>query len=199
MKRMVLMAVATMMVLTAVGQTRKTTPKRTNATEQKTVAAKKLTFDMTLDIGGTLKGKQGEEYFVVQMPGKKASKIYEDVLFNVSRIYNHPEKVAEKVEGRSIVINGYAGELGELDENQGTYDVKYRIEMQFKDGRMRVNIPTIMMIRLDTRLTDRTYTFEAYELPIAVSMGASSIGVKLQEYMKLLLTAMVYGTDDDNW
>jgi hypothetical protein len=199
MKRMVLMAVATMMVLTAVGQTRKTTPKRTNATEQKTVAAKKLTFDMTLDIGGTLKGKQGEEYFVVQMPGKKASKIYEDVLFNVSRIYNHPEKVAEKVEGRSIVINGYAGELGELDENQGTYDVKYRIEMQFKDGRMRVNIPTIMMIRLDTRLTDRTYTFEAYELPIAVSMGASSIGVKLQEYMKLLLTALVYGTDDDNW
>lgn len=199
MKRMILMAVATMMVLTAVGQTRKTTPKRTNATEQKTVAAKKLTFDMTLDIGGTLKGKQGEEYFVVQMPGKKASKIYEDVLFNVSRIYNHPEKVAEKVEGRSIVINGYAGELGELDENQGTYDVKYRIEMQFKDGRMRVNIPTIMMIRLDTRLTDRTYTFEAYELPIAVSMGASSIGVKLQEYMKLLLTALVYGTDDDNW
>lgn len=199
MKRMVLMAVAAMMVLTAVGQTRKTTPKRTNATEQKTVAAKKLTFDMTLDIGGTLKGKQGEEYFVVQMPGKKASKIYEDVLFNVSRIYNHPEKVAEKVEGRSIVINGYAGELGELDRNEGTYDVKYRIEMQFKDGRMRVNIPTIMMIRLDTRLTDRTYTFEAYELPIAVSMGASSIGVKLQEYMKLLLTALVYGTDDDNW
>lgn len=199
MKRMVLMAVAAMMVLTAVGQTRKTTPKRTNATEQKTVAAKKLTFDMALDIGGTLKGKQGEEYFVVQMPGKKASKIYEDVLFNVSRIYNHPEKVAEKVVGRSIVINGYAGELGELDRNEGTYDVKYRIEMQFKDGRMRVNIPTIMMIRLDTRLTDRTYTFEAYELPIAVSMGASSIGVKLQEYMKLLLTALVYGTDDDNW
>lgn len=193
------MAVAAMMVLTAVGQTRKTTPKRTNATEQKTVAAKKLTFDMALDIGGTLKGKQGEEYFVVQMPGKKASKIYEDVLFNVSRIYNHPEKVAEKVVGRSIVINGYAGELGELDRNEGTYDVKYRIEMQFKDGRMRVNIPTIMMIRLDTRLTDRTYTFEAYELPIAVSMGASSIGVKLQEYMKLLLTALVYGTDDDNW
>ena len=199
MKRMILMAIAAMMVLTAVGQTRKAAAKRTNATEQKTVAAKKLTFDMTLDIGGTLKGKQGEEYFVVQMPGKKASKIYEDVLFNVSRIYNHPEKVAEKVEGRSIVINGYAGELGELDENQGTYDVKYRIEMQFKDGRMRVNIPTIMMIRLDTRLTDRTYTFEAYELPIAVSMGASSIGVKLQEYMKLLLTALVYGTDDDNW
>lgn len=196
---MVLMAVAAMMVLTAVGQMRKTAAKRTNATEQKTVAAKKLTFDMTLDIGGTLKGKQGEEYFVVQMPGKKASKIYEDVLFNVSRIYNHPEKVAEKVEGRSIVINGYAGELGELDRNEGTYDVKYRIEMQFKDGRMRVNIPTIMMIRLDKTLTDRTYTFEAYELPIAVSMGASSIGVKLQEYMKLLLTALVYGTDDDNW
>ena len=199
MKRMFLMAIAAMLVLSATGQTRKAAAKRTNATAQKTVAAKKLTFDMTLEPDGTLKGKQGEEYFVVQMPGKKAGKIYEDVLFNVSRIYNHPEKVAEKVEGRSIVINGYAGELGELERNQGTYDVKYRIEMQFKDGRMRVNMPTITMIRLDNTFIDRTYTFEAYELPTAFSMGASTIGIKLPEYLKLTLTALVYGTGDDDW
>ena len=196
---MILMAIAAMMVLSAVAQTRKTTPKRSNATAQKSVVAKKQTFEMTLELNGTLKGKQGEEYFVVQMPGKKARKIYDDVLFNVSRIYAHPELVAEKLEGRSIVINGYAKEIGDLIMNDGSYDVKYRIEMQFKDGRMRINIPTITMILVDKQVAGKIYTFEAYELNTVVTMGAGNIFRKLPDYLKQTITDLVYGTGDDNW
>ena len=86
---------------------------------------------------------QVQQFFVVNFPGKTASQLYSDVLAHIAQVYVYPVRVTDKAEKRSIIINGSEPEFMELTGRLGCLYLRYRIEIQFKDGRLRINMPEI--------------------------------------------------------
>ena len=87
-------------------------------------------------------------YYVIPFVGISAHQLYMDQLARIASIYVSPDRVTEKVEDKAIVINAAESKLMSYLGVTGRTDiiVKYRIEMQFKDGKIRLNPPSISKV-----------------------------------------------------
>lgn len=155
------------------------------------------TFDMKMDTDGRFKRTGDQQFFVVNFPGKKASQLYSDVLAHLSQCYVYPDRVTDKVQDRSIVINGYEDNLMGISGKTGHVDIKYRVEIQFKDGRIRMNLPEIREYIIIT--PSATLNFEGAQLPHVIAYGVSEALSKPVQYFKVLYGALAYGLQNDDW
>lgn len=83
-------------------------------------------------------------YYVLDYKGKTASELYTNILASVASIYKNPEKVLSKIENVSVTVSGFASDV-EVKSDSYTYyyAFSYKLSFQFKDGRIRINAPSI--------------------------------------------------------
>lgn len=190
------------MVLPMASQQKKavTTQKRKTTVSQ----PPKTTFQFKLQFNATFKKDGENNYYVVDFGKKSAHQLYMDVLSNIASMYRNPDRVTSKVEDRSIVINGYADEIAWYNDWQDyttSVSFSYRIDLQFKDGKIRVNAPTLQEI----------YTSSASGNKKLSDQGSVAIGMNhefgthkdvfetIDKYLNMVITSAVYGSKDDDW
>lgn len=159
--------------------------------------SKKESFSMEIGTDGHFKRQGDQQFFVVNFPGHKASELYANVLAHMAQCYAYPDKVADKVQDRSIVVNGYEDRLMGIRGKSGHVDIKYRVEIRFKDGKIRINMPEIKEYIIIT--PTGTLKFEGPELSHVIAYGVSEALTKPVSYFKVLYRALVYGLQDDDW
>lgn len=199
-----------LLVIPMAAQRKKATvhrPKKTTVAQPQRVG-----FNFQLQADGTF-GKAGEtDYYVAEFVGKTAHQLYMDVLEHISTIYSNPDYVTTKVADRSIVVNGYSKEAAffyDKGANLTGVNYNYRIELLFKDGKIRVNAPVIKEIETYTARWNQTYNNDPYDresksldvvakyiLNDEVAINAFNKNINLRVY------AIVYGVPgkrSDDW
>jgi len=82
----------------------------------------------------------GVEPIVVKVDDMNASKIYKKAKNWVKETYKNPDKVLKAdITNKKIIISGYASNAWSYKTfiSRNTFDMEYRIEISFKDGRYR--------------------------------------------------------------
>ena len=86
------------------------------------------------------------DYFVITFPGKTQSQLYSSALMAITRNFVSAKDVVSKVDNEMISVNA----VHRFTESYGivsiTYDVNYTFEMEFRDGRVKINTPRIVKI-----------------------------------------------------
>lgn len=125
---------------------------------------KKITFIVLLLLIATMSFAQGRvdfsvnkygsyevpyssnDYYVITFPSQTQSQLYTAALKAVTRNFVSAKDVVSKVEDEMISVNA----IHRFTENYGafslTYDVNYSFEMEFREGRVRINAPRIIRI-----------------------------------------------------
>lgn len=155
---------------------------------------------------GYFKTTTGADYYVIQFEGKNAHELYNDFLIHISKTFKSPESVTEKVvEDRSIIINGIANELVEVNRSLSDrrwYDFFYRLEFEFKDGKVKVNAPNIISgrIRMGARTLQHATTYpDNFVLTSLIEDDVTKVPI-VENYLNEILTYIVYGNpEEDNW
>ena len=174
--------------------------------QRKTIASKpkKTTFDFKLQFNATFKKDGENNYYVLDFGKKSAHQLYMDVLSNIASIYRNPDRVTSKVENRSIVINGYADEIAwykDLYDYTTSVSFNYRIDLQFKDGKIRVNAPTLQEIYTSSASGNKTLSDQG---SVAIGMNHEfgthkDVFETIDKYLNMVITSVVYGSKDDDW
>lgn len=93
-------------------------------------------------------------FYVVPFRDKTAHELYTEVLSRIAHMFDNPSFVTQKVEDRTIVVNARRDGIARFVEvvdipDANIHDkwdvqlsVDYRLEFNFKDGRIRINPPT---------------------------------------------------------
>ena len=91
-------------------------------------------------------------YYVFPYEGESQAALYNKALIGITKTFVSAKDVVSKVENSMISINSthriehiIAGLI------KMTYDVNYVVELEFKDGKIRVNAPTLVSIRSNGR------------------------------------------------
>lgn len=86
------------------------------------------------------------DYYVITFPGQSQSQLYSSALMAITRNFVSAKDVISKVENEMISVNA----VHRFTESYGvvslTYDVNYTFDLEFKDGRVKVNTPRIVKI-----------------------------------------------------
>lgn len=145
-------------------------------------------------------------YYVVPFEGKTAHQLYEDVLSHIAALYKIQDRVTEKIADRTIIVNGYASELAvftDLFSNTSVASLGYSIELQFKDGKIRVNPPTVSTLNIKNSVSNDTYRGDSYDFLKGATYILSSDEAtnKFNTYINALVSAIVYGLPNrnDDW
>ncbi len=199
--RVLFVLICCCMALPVVSQQRRaTTPQQRRITVSQ---PQKTSFEFYVYENATFKKAGDTDYYVVNMGKKSAHQLYMDILSHISSIYRNPERVISKVEDRSIVINGYANEVSYFKDRQGystSVSFKYRIELQFKDGKIRVNAPDLLDIYTSNALGDNKLSDYSLKYIVYLFDGETAAMKKeIDKYINMLITTIVYGSKDDDW
>ena len=212
MKKLILF-LALLISMGAGAQTKKASPQRRVTTPQKKIAEKPIevkdsviNIDFSINSNGGFYIPSGESFYIVPFSKKNAHELYNDMLVRIARLYKSPDRVTEKIEDRTIVINGYASQIAsyyytlEHVQSDTKYhsiiDVSYKLEFNFKDGKVRVNPPSISSgeeLSLTTGSKYSLYMDKVYKHDKAAIE-------KIENYFNELITALVYGNEkDEDW
>lgn len=199
------------MALSAVAQQKKTvaTQQRKPATSQQrkttVTQTKQTTFEFKMQWDASFKKDGEDNFYVVNFGRKSAHQLYMDVLSHIASIYKNPDYVTSKVEDRSIVINGYASEIAYFKDSWGDYysaGFKYRLELQFKEGKIRVNAPTTLDVYAEGTSKIKKFSDCALStdgLFYLFEAEKKNMLNEINKYINTLITTIVYGSKDDNW
>lgn len=158
---------------------------------------------------GTFSTIDDKPYYVIAKSKKTAHQIYTELKTNASKIFVNPSKVLSGVENQILVINGMARDFYKTEPTKDNivikYSMLYRIEMQVKDGRLRVNTPSIDYFTLDW--TERGYETLRYETQypkecLPLMFGASDFTAIIDSIVNETANDIVFGiqtTNDDDW
>lgn len=199
------------MALPAVSQQKKiaTTQQRKPAASQQRKTSvtqpKQTTFEFKMQWDTSFKKEGEDNFYVVNFGRKNAHQLYMDVLSHIASIYKNPDYVTSKVEDRSVVINGYAGEIAYFKDHWGDYysaSFKYKLEFQFKDGKIRVNAPTTLEVYAEGSSKTKKFSECVYAsdgLRYLFSTEKDNMLNEINKYINSLITTIVYGSKDDDW
>lgn len=104
---------------------------------------KSVTFK--LQPTGSFLSEDGQEYIVVDFEGKSADELYSMVKSNVMSLYNNPDAVMSESDGNMISIYAYNENMWVVSSlgAKGIYGGHYKLVFRFKDGRVRIDAPSI--------------------------------------------------------
>lgn len=97
------------------------------------------------------------QFAVVDIPGKTQSELYKKTLIILSSIYVSPKEALSTIDNESITVNGVEKNAIYIKGFLGagtTYSVNYTINFQFKDGKIRIDRPSVN--RLHSNLSSNT-------------------------------------------
>ena len=99
-------------------------------------------------------------YVVVEMPGTQAE-LYAKAKTAVTSMWNSPKDAMSYDEPNIIVVNGYSQNAAHFKKwgRDNVFGMEYRLQIQFKDGRIRIDAPAIG--RLDYANGQGTMLIEA--------------------------------------
>lgn len=109
------------------------------------IQAQERKVEFKLQPTGAFLSEDNKDFVVVDFEGKTASELYSMVKDNVMSFYNSPKEVMSESEGSVITIYAheksiwYVKSLGAI----GVYGGYYNIVFRFKDGKIRIDAPTI--------------------------------------------------------
>lgn len=88
-----------------------------------------------------------QDFIVLDFPDKTQAQLYSAVLVYLNSMYVSPKEVLSVVEGNSITVNGISRDAIYRKKNMTstipTFDINYTITILFKEGKIRINNPTI--------------------------------------------------------
>lgn len=92
-----------------------------------------------------------KNYYVFYFDGNTQSTLFNKVLIGVTKTFLSAKDVVSKVDNSLISINSTHRIVDNLLDGLivMTYDVNYIIEFEFKDGKIKVNAPSLVSIKLD--------------------------------------------------
>ncbi|MBQ0063423.1 MAG: hypothetical protein KBS94_05295 [Prevotella sp.] len=104
-------------------------------------------FKFNLKKNGTFElDKEGTSFVVIPFEGKTAQELYRMVKFNILNIYKNPKLVLNEIEPVSLTIHALSDEMYSsynIPRGIVTYYAYYNLNFHFKDGRIKVDSPTI--------------------------------------------------------
>lgn len=116
-------------------------------------------FHFVVDsVSGTFRIDSCNYFYVVPFKGKTAHELYADVLARIAHMFENPSFVTQKVEDKTIVVNSRRDGIVRFIEAVDIPDanihskwsvqlsIDYRLEFNFKDGKIRINPPTFTNI-----------------------------------------------------
>lgn len=96
---------------------------------------------------GVFIAPDSKEYIVMEYPGESQSDLYNKFLVAITGTYVSPKDVISKVENQMISVNGYKENALVISYNffnlKAYYDILYVLKFQFKDGKVRIDVPVI--------------------------------------------------------
>lgn len=90
-----------------------------------------------------LKTTQADEkdYYVIEVPNLSQAELYSKTIKFISTVYNSPKDVISgQIENELLTITG-------LETIFADFDVRYKLNFQFKEGRVRYDMPQIISMR----------------------------------------------------
>ena len=108
------------------------------------VQAQERKVEFKLQPTGCFQTEDGKDFVVVEFEDKSADELYSMVKTNVMTTYNSPKEVMSESDGVITIFAyekniWYAKSLGAT----GLYDGNYKLIFRFKDGKVRVDAPSI--------------------------------------------------------
>lgn len=97
--------------------------------------------------GYYFKTREDESYAVINAQGYSQSELYKKMLVGISKLYKNPDAVITKVDNEMLTING--AEFYCVREDKYDMSYKYNIQIFFKDGKIRIDAPTITGWKLE--------------------------------------------------
>lgn len=87
-------------------------------------------------------------FMVYEVPGLSASELKASTLNTISSLYSSPKDVVTNLSDNMIQLEGYVTRAYYSKAGDSLYpvDFSFNITIQFKDGKIRFNIPTIKQI-----------------------------------------------------
>ena len=118
-----------------------------------------VNFEITPN--GTFRTKDGSDYVVVSFDGKKTEELYNMVKNNIMSFYKSPQNVLSENDGQIISIRAITVVAKKtITMLPREFDSYYNLVFRFKDGKVRVDIPTI-----DNNMSDSAGMLMSYNIP----------------------------------
>lgn len=95
-----------------------------------------------------------EGFVVYEVPNMNASELKSSVFTTLSSMYKSPKDVITSLSDNMIQIEGYAESIfvKKSKDFRMRYDMLFNMIIQFKDGKVRYNAPTIKMLYMEMPL-----------------------------------------------
>lgn len=87
-----------------------------------------------------------QKFILVDVPNKTQQQLYNAALTFVTTLYVSPKDVLSTIDNEVITINGVGKECIKAKNAMGipiNFNINYTIALRFKDGKMRIDIPSI--------------------------------------------------------
>lgn len=84
----------------------------------------------------------GKSFVVYEAPGYSQKELFDAMVIGIAKIFKYPDKVISKVEPSLITINGITSPCINYYKTS-LAEVTYTIQIQFKDGKVRIDAPII--------------------------------------------------------
>jgi len=111
-----------------------------------------------------------KNYIVISFDSVGQKALFDRALLYLNTIYVSPKDVLSLVDSTSITINGLS-KRAILRNNQHVFDLNYSINIQFKQGKVRVNAPAV-------KLTTTAYSnFQTLYLVANNSLDGRRMGI----------------------
>lgn len=108
-----------------------------------------------LQLNGKFLTQDKKDYVVIEYTGKTKQELYNDYLATITKIYFQSKDGIDKVDNEIIKVYGLNESAFSINFEKkllgipaiSTYQVKYVLQFQFKDGKIRIDAPVFLTIR----------------------------------------------------
>lgn len=130
------------------------------------------------------------DYIVRQYDGVSASQLYENVFLCANKSYATPKTSVNGIENKMVQIEGYKEGI----TRHGKYKVSmnYRLQFEFKDGKVKVDAPVIISI------WEGNYKIDNVAQYVGKRLWNTKSVKEIETYFNKILTAIILSADREN-
>lgn len=128
--------------------------------------------DFKLQPNGTFLTEDGKDFIVIEYEGKSAEELHTMVKDNVMSLYNSPKDVMSESGNNVITIFALEKHIWQVKSlgATGIYGGNYKLVFKFKDGRIRIDAPSIDN---NLEMTDGAFT-NTIGIPSSVDLSKTA-------------------------
>lgn len=140
------------------------------------------------------------DFVIYEVPNMQASVLKAAVYTTLSTLYKSPKDVITSISDNMIQLEGYAKGVYRTTEGTTSYgkDLLFDLVIQFKDGKIRYNIPTIKMIYSEWPLSGMARL--NMELPLSKLIDDRPSRLLVEKYFNELISMINSNiVQSNNW